>query len=548
MRRAIAAGILGGVVLGGALATPAFAAPNSGQAGERALSAASAKQQTGSSVKTAKTPGKAKTTKKAAPSAKTTKTVVYGGYEFQVPASWPVYRVDVNPQTCVRYDSHAVYLGTPGADMQCRAGLIGRTETVSFIPGQRAGAGAGSGGTSAPQRSAGTEIQRLATIHATITQDTVAHEMQVALGSSAGGATVTGTYGTDAAVVKQVLDTLRVAPSGAASTAQSAPVSAQTASIMKAAAAEKATSAAKTPASKKGSSRTGPKKTAAKAGLKKSAAKTKTKTKTSKKTTSAAKTVPSPTSSSWQGVPSHWPVEIVKPQPAPQPVTTAPVLGFDTCAAPALTTMQAWRADYAAVGVYIGGANAACAQANLSASWIKSAAGLGYGMLPTYVGPQAPCWGGKGALISSGSAATEGAAAGADAVKDAQAYGLSTGSPIYDDMEAYKGSASCTTAVLAFLGAWDKQVAAAGYVSGVYSSQDSGIVDMQAAAVAKVPSFTAPQAIWIALWDNVASLTDGTLAWPLGDRDKQYAGIINQTIGGITLNIDKDVVGGPVAT
>ena len=69
-----------------------------------------------------------------------------------------------------------------------------------------------------------------------------------------------------------------------------------------------------------------------------------------------------------------------------------------------------------------------------------------------------------------------------------------------------------------------------------------------AAAVAKVPSFTAPQAIWIALWDNVASLTDGTLAWPLGDRDKQYAGIVNQTIGGITLNIDKDVVGGPVAT
>ena len=62
------------------------------------------------------------------------KTVVYAGYEFQVPASWPVYRLDQDPATCVRYDVHAVYLGTPGANMQCPAGLVGRTETVSVIP------------------------------------------------------------------------------------------------------------------------------------------------------------------------------------------------------------------------------------------------------------------------------------------------------------------------------------------------------------------------------------------------------------------------------
>ncbi len=101
--------------------------------------------------------------------------------------------------------------------------------------------------------------------------------------------------------------------------------------------------------------------------------------------------------------------------------------------------------------------------------------------------------------------------------------------------------------MLSFLGAWDRQVAAAGYVTGVYSSQDSGIVDMQAAAASKAPGFTPPDAIWIALWDNVASLSDGNLTWPLADRSKQYAGNVNQTIGGITLNIDKDLVGGPVA-
>ncbi len=50
------------------------------------------------------------------------KTVVYGGYQFQVPASWPVYRLDEHPQTCVRYDVHAVYLGKPGPDMDVPRG------------------------------------------------------------------------------------------------------------------------------------------------------------------------------------------------------------------------------------------------------------------------------------------------------------------------------------------------------------------------------------------------------------------------------------------
>ncbi len=198
-------------------------------------------------------------------------------------------------------------------------------------------------------------------------------------------------------------------------------------------------------------------------------------------------------------------------------------------------------------GVYIGGVDAACAHGNLSASWVETVSAMGWGLLPTYVGPQAPCWGSAGVLIDPGSAAAEGTAAGADAVKAAQVVGLAAGSPIYYDMEAYKGGTSCTNAVIRFLGAWDRQVKAAGYVSGVYSSQASGITDMQAAAAGKTAGFTPPDAVWIALWDNVPSLSDGTLAWPLATRSKQYAGSVNTTIGGITLNIDQDVVGGPVA-
>ena len=56
--------------------------------------------------------------------------------------------------------------------------------------------------------------------------------------------------------------------------------------------------------------------------------------------------------------------------------------------------------------------------------------------------------------------------------------------------------------------------------------------------------FTPPDALWIALWDGVATLNDGYLSWPLDERSKQYLGNINQTVGGITLNIDATLRGG----
>ena len=84
-------------------------------------------------------------------------------------------------------------------------------------------------------------------------------------------------------------------------------------------------------------------------------------------------------------------------------------------------------------------------------------------------------------------------------------------------------------------------------MTGVYSSQDSGIVDLQAAVTAKTAWFTPPDALWFALWDNDATLNDGTLSWPLSERSKQYQGNTTGTVGGITLSIDDDLVGGPLA-
>jgi hypothetical protein len=169
-------------------------------------------------------------------------------------------------------------------------------------------------------------------------------------------------------------------------------------------------------------------------------------------------------------------------------------------------------------------------------------------MIPTYVGPQAPCWGYRGTLIDSSRAAAQGTAAANDAISDMRFFKLPAGSPVYYDMEAYGAGTSCNNAVLAFLGAWDKRMNAAGYVTGVYSSQLSGIKNVNAAALAKTSGFKAPNAVWYALWDNHARLTDSNVnTWPANRRNKQYGGPVNKTVGGVTLNVDLDYVGGPVA-
>ena len=62
------------------------------------------------------------------------RTVAYHGLEFDVPGSWPVYDLDADPSTCVRFDVNAVYLGHPGADMQCPAGIVGRADAVLVEP------------------------------------------------------------------------------------------------------------------------------------------------------------------------------------------------------------------------------------------------------------------------------------------------------------------------------------------------------------------------------------------------------------------------------
>jgi hypothetical protein len=458
------------------------------------------------------------------------RTITYAGYEITVPASWPVYRLDADPGQCVRYDVHAVYLGTPGVNQQCPAGLVGRTETVSILP-------------AAGQPSATLRYTRangeFPGVRGTVLRDASVHDIQVVPGGSAASTTVTATYGTDQALVGRVLATLRPAPAGAPET-PALPGAGPRTGPQAAAPALSRPDAALPPASTVSRAGTGPQ-----AGPVPEAGTAPQEPGTPHAGGPTQTPVVSP---SWHGLPTSWPTEITESPPVPvRPRPVASLLGFDTCVVPSLATMKAWRKRYAVVGIYLGGVNAACYGGNLTTDWIQDAAAMGWSMLPAYVGPQAPCYG-YGTMIDPRLAVREGTLAAQDAAWDAGRLGLPARSPVYYDMEAYDNEDSaCTAAVLSFLGAWTRQLNYLGYVSGVYSSMNSGISDMQAARVGDLWGFTPPQALWYAKWDSQRELHDRALSWPPYDLSKQYRGPHDVTLGGVTMNIDTDLVGGPTA-
>jgi len=62
------------------------------------------------------------------------KAVEYSGLRFQVPDDWPVYDLAKDLTRCVRFDQHAVYLGHAGANQDCPAHTVGRTDAVQVEP------------------------------------------------------------------------------------------------------------------------------------------------------------------------------------------------------------------------------------------------------------------------------------------------------------------------------------------------------------------------------------------------------------------------------
>ncbi len=403
-----------------------------------------------------------------------TRTVTYRGLRLDVPATWAVHDLEAEPETCVRFDQSAVYLGTPGTEQRCPAHAVGRAPGLLVAPADpdtvASPAPLGSPVLEAPDGSTGGTPDAEGAIDASL-------ETTYALTGT--GLAVTVVYGEregDVAAVGTVLGN----------------------------------------ASYSGPTRETPYATA-----------------------------PTPT------------LEPALSDPATFPAggSTSRYLGrgFDTCSAPSTATLRAWLASsYRSVGIYIGGVNRACPDGNLSRAWVEANAKAGWRMLPIYVGRQAPCaFQDDLGPIRPTNVAQQGTDAARDAIIRAQGFGLEEGTAIYYDMESYNtNDAGCRTIVLDFLSAWTKRLHDSGYLSGVYSSATSGIRDLSNAYTSG--TFVRPDAIWIARWNGVASVWGEPEApdsqWGTHQRLKQYRGPHTETWGGRSIEIDSDVIDGPLST
>lgn len=227
---------------------------------------------------------------------------------------------------------------------------------------------------------------------------------------------------------------------------------------------------------------------------------------------------------------------------------------FDACTAPSLDTLKAWRdaSPYGALGIYTSGSQRGCTQPRLTVDWVRQARSMGWRFLPVHVGLQAPCAdpSHKPKRIDPATAVDQGRDEAGEAVRALRALGIAVGSPVYLDIEAYPPhDPVCGQAVVDFTLGWTAGLHDAGYGSGFYSSLDSGIADL--AAAARAGSSPLPDALWYARWDGKAD-TDGSggLAadlWSSHQRVHQYNGNVEETYGGATLTVDRNHVDGPTA-
>jgi hypothetical protein len=228
--------------------------------------------------------------------------------------------------------------------------------------------------------------------------------------------------------------------------------------------------------------------------------------------------------------------------------------GFDKCAAPSVAQMQTWRSygPYKDANVYFGGSARACAQTYLNASWVSSAFAQGWRLIPTWVGPQAPCSTLGNRFSDDPATARNQAVSEADAaVAAAAALGLGAGSPLYYDLGAYS-SGACSSAVRAFVDSWVQRVRAKGYVAGVYGAPRNAQADWHSGVVGN-----APDAVWLAGWvctgGTSCSFTPSVFGisglsdtyWANDQRIRQYWGDTGRRAA--LFDIDSDYAAGPVA-
>lgn len=224
--------------------------------------------------------------------------------------------------------------------------------------------------------------------------------------------------------------------------------------------------------------------------------------------------------------------------------------GGDSCTAPSLNQMRAFwnNTPFSYWGIYIGGSDRGCAQPNLTTSWINSVIGMGWDLLPIWVGLQNPCTAGQASYFSrnTGTAYSQGKSEALVAYHAWTKLQNNPSVPIDLDLEAPStDTIACRAAAKAFVEGWVEQMhVAPAQTAGVYTSTCGGyLVDF--ARIKHPPDFVDG-----AQWDNVPSTRAFNCvpsnAWVYVQRHKQYRGGHNQTENGVTLNIDSRCAYGAV--
>jgi len=242
---------------------------------------------------------------------------------------------------------------------------------------------------------------------------------------------------------------------------------------------------------------------------------------------------------------------------AANPVTPGDFTGyaFDQCTAPSQSAMNAWlsASPYWAVGIYVSGASRGCTQQpNLSPTWVRTQLARGWRLLPITLGPQAWCTTRERYLhqvrinpspaTSYAKARAQGRAEARKTVGVAQRLGISPGSTLWYDIEAFDTSRhDCRESALSFLSAWTRQLYDLHYVSGVYSSAASGIRMLDDARVNRPGVYTMPNRIWIGDWNGRADVYSSYIrpkGWLPHRRVHQYRGGHDETYGHVRINVD----------
>ena len=401
--------------------------------------------------------GLAAAVSRVAPARPAMKAVGYDGYMVSVPASWPVYDLNKDPRQCVRYDIHAVYLGTPGPDQDCPAGLVGRVDTVTIAgpavepapatagpaveararrPRDRPSRQAQPRPATGDDQKTPVQAAQQALALGTVLQDPQRHELALAVPDAA--PRIEATYGADPGSTVQILATFRPAGTQQAATRSARPRTRwssrrPTSPTSPARLSRAGWPGRRLPAPRR--SRHGHRVRHVMARAAQRAARHLTHVRArapvhagrhvhadAGRHVHAERRPPRPRRPSRRRPPprrSRPSRRRPAPRrPRPRPCRAAPCRASTPAPAPSLTTMKAWRSKYSATAIYIGGQEMACGHGNLSANWVQQTEAIGWSLMPIFVGLQAPCdsFSGK---INPKQAASQGTAAANEAVSDA---------------------------------------------------------------------------------------------------------------------------------